>query len=112
MVIRWLPFANRELKKLYRLYAQKSVMTAQKIVAEITSGVNLLASSPYYGHVEPTLDLYAQSYRAIVVMNLFKVIHFVDENAGEVVIVDIWDCRQDPIYLQNKVKTIGDSSLN
>lgn len=43
----------------------------------------------------------SETFRALPVRNRYKIIYYVDELAGEVVIVAVWDCHRNPEKLTN-----------
>jgi hypothetical protein len=53
--------------------------------------------------IEPSLSGRSETFRALLVRNQYKIIYYVDELAGEVVIVTVWDCRRNPEKLTDFV---------
>jgi plasmid stabilization system protein ParE len=104
MVVIWLPEAEETLDRIFRFYSEKSERVAGAIVADIYNAVKLLAKHPLMAAVEPALSGSSKTYRSLVIRHIFKVIYRVDEIAGEIVIVTIWDCRQHPEKMKNKIK--------
>jgi plasmid stabilization system protein ParE len=104
MVIRWTTNAEERMDQIYRFYCKKSIRTAKKIADNIDKEVERLIVFPLLAPVESSLEGFAQIHRSLVVMKLFKIIYFVNNLTGEVIILDVWDCRQDPEELKKRVE--------
>ncbi|MBP5368183.1 MAG: hypothetical protein J6Z01_07020 [Bacteroidales bacterium] len=62
----------------------------------------LLCSQPNIGIVEPLLSESPIMYRSILVQRINKIIYWINNDAIE--IVDLWDCRREPIAQAKGVK--------
>lgn len=100
MKIIWLSEAAKSLEAIYDFYSSKSARAANKIIADIYNATLSLSEQPFMGPVEPALRELTGTYRSLVVRRLFKLIYRIDEDSQVVVIVSIWDCRQDPERLK------------
>jgi plasmid stabilization system protein ParE len=98
MVVTWKPQAKKRMDQIYSFYAWRNVQVSRKIVSDIQTAVERLVSFPYMAAIEPALsnDALNYTYRSLVVRNIFKLIYRVDEINSKIIIVTIWDCRQDP----------------
>jgi plasmid stabilization system protein ParE len=103
MVVRWTETAEEDLDQIYRFYKRESLRTAKNITAAIQKGAKRLEIFPRMAPIESSLSEFTRVYRSLTVMRLFKIVYFVDESKGEVVVVDIWDCRQDPGKLKERI---------
>ena len=105
MVIIWRPEASKALWEIYDFYADKEEKAARKILTTIVNAIDKLSAFPEMAAVEQELANEPEVYRSLVAHKFFKVVYVVDRERGEVVIVGIWDCRQNPDTL--KRRTIG-----
>jgi len=103
MVIIWRPEASETLKIIYDFYFVKDAKAAGKILTSILEAVDRLSFFPEMAPVEPLLAGEPEKYRSMVAHKLFKVVYTVDMTRKEVVIADIWDCRQNPAKLRENV---------
>ena len=104
MVVRWTEFAEDKLKQIFDYYLDVAgYNVAAKIVAKIKNSSDLLKDTPFMAPIEPYLEEYKVVFRSLVVSKIFKVVYFVDEKVGCVVIATIWDCRRAPSKLQEEV---------
>ncbi|GHV64962.1 hypothetical protein FACS1894199_04470 [Bacteroidia bacterium] len=105
MVVRWTAHADKSTEKIFLFYEQKSERVARKIVSEIRASAELLTAFPQISSVERFLSDRPETFRSLVVVRgLFKIIYFVNEITKEIVIVTVWDCRQNPQNLKNEIK--------
>ncbi|NGM61478.1 type II toxin-antitoxin system RelE/ParE family toxin [Sphingobacterium sp. SGG-5] len=100
MKIIWLSEASKSLDAIYNFYLPKSKTAADKIIADIYHSILRLSKTPFIASPEPLLNEFPNTYRSLVIRRLFKVIYRVDEEKQAVIIVTIWDCRQDPELLK------------
>ena len=103
MVIIWRPEASEALKSIYYFYFGKDAKAAGKILTSILEAVDRLSFFPEMAPVEPLLAGEPEKYRSMVAHKLFKVVYTVDMTREQVVIADIWDCRQNPAKLRENV---------
>ena len=104
MEINWQPEARSAVKNIYYFYEEKSEIAANEIVEDINASAEYLATFPRMAPVEPSLSGRSETFRALLVKKLFKIIYYIDEVADEIVIVTVWDCRQNPKTLMDLVK--------
>jgi plasmid stabilization system protein ParE len=74
----------------------KNEIAANKIVEDIKSSAGYLTVFPQMAPIEPSLGSRNETFRALLVSNRYKIIYYVDELAGEIVIVTVWDCHRNP----------------
>lgn len=79
-------------KYIYKTFGDKS---RKKFLAEINEIGKLLCSQPNLGIVEPLLTDSPIMYRSILVQRINKIIYWINNDVIE--IVDLWDCRREPI---------------
>jgi plasmid stabilization system protein ParE len=78
--------------------------SATRITAKIIAASAHLASHPEMGPVECRLEGLPYTYRSVVADKNYKIIYRID--AGIVHIFSIWDCRQAPETLKERVKKL------
>lgn len=103
MRIIWSSEVTRSLEVIYDFYCSKNERAANKIITDIYNAALFLSHQPYMAPIEPALREFSESYRSLVVRRLFKLIYRIDEDKQAVVIVTIWDCRQNPEKLRTKI---------
>ncbi len=62
-----------------------------------------LSKHPSMAAIEPALIELPKTYRSLVVRHIFKIIYRIEEETQKIIIVTIWDCRQDPTQLRDKM---------
>ena len=97
MTIKWYLKAVGDLDKIYDYYLTKSPRVAATLYNKFLDAVEMLKTQPYAAPVEQMLIGYSEDYRSLVVGN-YKVVYFVKDDL--VLIVQIFDCRQNPIKLK------------
>lgn len=80
---------------LYSRNTVKSVYAAYKHYRQ------LLSEQPYFGSEEPILCNMPVIFRRIVIKPYFKFIYAIIDD--EVYMIDIWDTRQSPERLRNRI---------
>lgn len=100
MKVIWDEEALRGLNDLYDYSQELSPQGAKKLYNDILDEADRLATFPNIAKVEPLLSGYPLTYRSLVVRKNCKLIYFIDEENEAVVIVRLWDCRQDPARLR------------
>ena len=103
MEIRWTKTADQSLDAIFSFYKELSEQAANRIILDIFTETGYLTVFQHIAPIEPFLSGKNETFRALLVKKLFKIIYYVDEIADEVVIVTIWDCRQNPEKLTNLV---------
>ena len=104
MVIIWRPEAHEALKSIYDFYLGIEEKVARKILTAILEAVDRLSVFPEMAPVEQLLIGEPEEFRSIVAHELFKVVYAIDKTGEKIVIVDIWDCRRDPVELCESVQ--------
>ncbi|MDF9828831.1 plasmid stabilization system protein ParE [Parabacteroides sp. PF5-6] len=103
MKISWMPKALRDMNEMYAYYEKKDPKAAAKMYNNILDIVDLFATNPYLGAIEPLICKSRKTYRSFVSSNSRnKIIYYVED--GTVYIVRVWDCRQNPKKLAKSVK--------
>ena len=96
---------KRAEKRLYEsmVYTSKEFgkMVAESFMEDMLRQAALLCNHPRLGKVEPLLaSKYAHEYRSLVVHPYFKLIYYINEEKGRVVITNLWDTRREPQTLK------------
>ena len=86
-------------KYIYKTFGDKP---RREFLAEIKETGKLLCSQPNLGIVEPLLSDSPIMYRSILVQKINKIIYWINNDVIE--IVDLWDCRREPIAQARGVK--------
>ena len=98
--LNWTQYSKNELRKIFLYYKSKSnLKTAKNIVEEISSQVIILEKFPYVGQKEELLIDRKQDFYYFLHSN-YKIIYYVDLEINLVEIVDIFDCRQEPLKIK------------
>jgi len=103
MEIIWLPLAEDALDNIFYFYAENNVSAARKIIANIKREVECLSLFPEMAAKELLLEDYPQNFRSLVIKHHHKAVYFIENNT--IYIADVWDCRQNPDDLQNRIIT-------
>jgi len=104
MKVIWLNTAQKHVDEIYDFLAQQSLRAAADIYNDIIDVVDNLARFPEMGMLEPSLCEELHAYRCLIVRQTYKVIYRVNADWDEVIIVSVWDCRQNPETLKRKTK--------
>ena len=100
MIVLWSDSAIEELQEIFEYYnISASYKVASKITNSIIDKTLLLEKNPRIGQVEELLNYKQREIRYLVYGN-YKIVYGVEENF--VIIATIFDCRQNPIKLENK----------
>ena len=91
-----------ELVYLQTLRYTKNERIAANLHNKLIKEAEILSTFPNAGSILSTSDKVTLCYRALVVDANYKLIYYIDIN-GDVIIVAIWDVRQNPDKL---IKTI------
>jgi plasmid stabilization system protein ParE len=108
MVIRWTTNAQLRVREIYSFYEEKNIQVARNIINAIYEEVLLLQNFPQLAAKEPFLEEYTKTFRSLVIRKLFKVVYYIDEVNDTIVIVTVWDCRQNPNKLKREVENSED----
>jgi plasmid stabilization system protein ParE len=108
MEIEWQPEAIANVKKIYIFYQSKSVQVANRILADINTSVERITVFPKIAVIEPLLAECEEIFRSLVVFHLFKIVYYIDELKNKIVVVSVFDCRQNPQKLKDKFRREGE----
>jgi plasmid stabilization system protein ParE len=98
--LNWTEYSKNELRKIFLYYKSKSnLKTAKNKVKEISKEVLILEKYPFIGQKEELLVNRKQEFRYFLYDN-HKLIYYVDLEKKLVEIVDIFDCRQEPLKIK------------
>ena len=96
MTIQWTEFASGRLKEIFSYYKKEAgLAVARKLIQEILDATIVLGTNPELGQTEPLLSQRPQEFRHLVCRH-YKVIYWLDRAQDRVVIVHVFDCRQNP----------------
>ena len=101
MVVIWLPLAEEALDNIFRFYEEKSLQAARRIISDILDSTRRLTDYPEMAPIEHILENHPNVFRSLVVRKTYKVVYYIAGNY--IFIADIWDCRQNPVSLQNRI---------
>ena len=102
MKLRWMPTANRSYEYIMTCATEfYGKTTLRKLSVAIKNAERLLLTNPYMGNREPLAEGRMFEYRSIELPSPFKLIYTIYEDA--IYIADIWDTRQSPDKLVNKL---------
>ena len=98
--LNWTEYSENELQKIF-LYdkAKSNLKTAKNKAEEISKQVLILEKYPFIGQKEELLSGREQEFRYFLHSN-YKIISYVDLEINLVEIVDIFDCRQEPLKIK------------
>jgi len=103
MVIKWTFEVRVKLRNIFDYYnfvAGRN--TAKGIISDLKNSVKSLIRFPEMYPRELSLEEFQEDFRYIVVRHIFKVIYFIDKQKDTIVVVTIFDCRQNPDKLKNE----------
>jgi plasmid stabilization system protein ParE len=104
MVVEWANTAKLQLKNIYIYYKEVAgTRIAHEIIHDIQKSARLLAGFPQMAAIELLLEDLPEDYRSLVVRHHYKVVYYVDEANKKVVVVTVFDCRQNPDKLKNEI---------
>jgi len=87
----------QNIKHFYKEYPGKEASIRKKIVKVY----KLLETFPKAGPVEMHFEDRSITYRSLVIDKDFKLIYYIEEEI--IYIVGIWDCRQDPLKIFDRL---------
>lgn len=100
----WSRFSEQQIDEIYEYYKNRvNSKLAKKIVKSIIIAPDNLIKNPKIGVVEPLSAHREIEYRYIVTTN-DKVIYSVNENDRSIRIADVFDTRQNPIKIEQRIK--------
>lgn len=98
--LNWTEYSKNELRKIFLYYKSKSnLKTAKKLVEQISKEVFILEKYPFIGKIEEQLVDRKEEFRYFLYSN-HKIVYYVDVEINLVEIVDIFDCRQEPLKIK------------
>ena len=98
--VNWTVFARDELHKLFQYHRSKSnLVIAKNKVEEISKQVLILEKFSFIGQKEDLLADSKEGFRYFLYEN-HKIIYYVNLEINLVEIVDIFDCRQEPLKMK------------
>lgn len=102
LIIQWLATAQEDLRAIRTYYmdnAGKRVMHNR--IKKIVDSVSLLSNNPYLGKEEQKFVGRSQQYRFLVCGD-YKVYYYIRDNKVKIAL--LWDCRQNPLRLSDRLK--------
>ena len=103
LIVYWTTFAENKLTDIFNFYeTEAGIDVAQKLVDGIIDKTISLDKNPNIGQKEVILTNRPQCFRYLVCKN-YKIIYWVDTNKNRIVIVNVFDCRQNPMKM-NEIK--------
>lgn len=100
--MKWSVKAVESLDNIYAFYAEIHPSIADRLYSQLVEEAEFLIHFPQMAPVEQSLSDKPILFRALVVMSRYKVVYYIEEEF--ITIADIWDCRQDPDILREKIK--------
>lgn len=98
--LNWTEYSKNELRKIFLYYKSKSnLKTTKNKVKEISKEVLILEKYPFIGQKQELLVNRKQEFRYFLYGN-HKIVYYVDLEINLVEIVDIFDCRQEPLKIK------------
>ena len=73
--------------------------SAIKLISNIINSTEILKKSPRIGQLEPLLKNRHHSFRYLIYGN-YKIIYLIDSNKNQIKIANVFDCRQNPIKIE------------
>ncbi len=102
MVIVWHSVAKERLKDIFDYYLLVAGhKVAAKFIDKIQTSVERLVMMPLMASVELLLEGEPEMYRSLVIAERYKAIYYID--GEKIVVFDIWDCRQNPNSLRDRI---------
>jgi len=92
--------AVEALKEIYNFLYSKNERAATVIRNSILNEIKRLLVFPQMASIEPILKEESEMFRSLVIEPYYKVVYYVDRET--IIVVDIWDCRQDPEKLRKR----------
>ncbi len=100
----WSRFSENEIDNIYDYYKNRvNSKLATKIVKSILIAPDKLIKNPKIGAIEPFLEEREIEYRYIVSTN-YKIIYSINEEDKSIRISDVFDTRQNPSKIEQRVQ--------
>ena len=98
--LNWTEYAKNELLKIFLYHKNNSnLKIAKNRVEDISKHVLILEKQPFIGQKEELLIGRKEEFRYFLYAN-YKIIYYVDLEINLVEIVDIFNCRQEPLKIK------------
>ena len=98
MIIKWYAKAAKDMDKIYDYYVKLNPRAAAMLYNKILDDVSVLKTQPFVAAIEQLLEDCPEGYRSLLVGKRYKVVYFI--HMDTVIIVQIFDCRQNPLKLR------------
>jgi plasmid stabilization system protein ParE len=92
MTIHWTTDAVKGLQGLTGFYQQINGEAADYLHNEIRRCIHRLSLEPFTGAIEPNLTAYTDTFRSIVLDDLFRLVYRVDVTLNEITVVAAARC--------------------
>ena len=100
LIVYWTQIAEDKLDDIFYYYKLKaSIKVAQNLVNGIVDTTIDLNKNPQIGQREILLKDRFQEFRYLIYKN-YKIIYWINENKNRIEIVNVFDCRQNPITIE------------
>lgn len=103
MEVAWSPTAGNQLDEIFTFEMKRSQRFAAKVYKAVVEQTEGLAIFPEKGAKELSLECLQLEYRRIVVLRRYKVIYRFNPSEERVDVVAVWDCRQNPETLRDRL---------
>jgi plasmid stabilization system protein ParE len=99
LTVYWTEFAEDKLEDVFSYYSEKaSLRFAQQLVEELIDRSLELETNPLIGQKEILLEDRIQEFRYLLYKN-YKIIYWVNIKRHSIEILNLSDCRQNPLKL-------------
>jgi plasmid stabilization system protein ParE len=96
----WTTFSENELQNIFIYHQEKvSIRIATEITEKIVNETNILENNPYIGPIEDKLIDNTKEFRYLISSN-YKIIYWVNNSKNQIEILDVFDCRQEPLKIK------------
>ncbi|MDR1274460.1 MAG: type II toxin-antitoxin system RelE/ParE family toxin [Odoribacteraceae bacterium] len=102
MNLKWTIVAEAQLENIYNFIKTRDEIAATRVYNDILDEASVLVHFPYMAPVEPVLSDFPEMYRSLAVKRNYKVTYHVEND--EIIIVAVFDCRQRPGRLREKIR--------
>lgn len=95
----WTNFATKKLDEIYYYYSEiAGEHLASDIINKLIDKTISLEFMPKIGMVEKLLENRPQEFRYLVYNN-YKIIYYINDSLKRVIVVNVFDVRQNPVKL-------------
>lgn len=95
--------AEEHLEDIYDFLAQDNLKVAADIYNTIIEETDKLSAFPEMAMKELSLQDETNFYRSLIVNRKYKVVYRFSPKSEEIIVVSVWDCRQEPETLTKKI---------